>query len=193
MRNEDTLNPISFSHKVKKSYIKLISCLGGSYLFNIFKRNTKIITLESLKKTVVGEMKKFTIETVKLYSEEKGKICFIAYEYFYDGEVIDIGLRVGLDEERQLLEESYENETDVRKHTGDFSFYKPMLREESCKKNANSLFNCMRLAEKYSNGSVYKTIQEISNSLTEEVKDVLWYEYATISSDFIVLDPFAYD
>jgi hypothetical protein len=162
-------------------------------LFNIFKRNIKKITLEDLKKTVIDEMKKFTIETVKLYSAEKGKVCFIAYEYFYDGEAIDIGLRIGLDEERQQLEERYGNQTDVRKHTGNFSLYKPILREDLCKKNANILFNCMRIAEKDNNGSVYKTIKEISNTLTEEAKDILWCEYATISTDFTVLGPYSYD
>jgi hypothetical protein len=162
-------------------------------LFNIFRRKVKRIKVEDLKKTVVEEMREVTIEIVKGYSKEKGEVCFIAYEYFYDGGAIDIGLRVGLDEERFKLEQKYGTEADIRENTGAFTLYKPLLREDACKKNANILFQCMRSVEKDNHGSVYKTIKEIANTLTEKVKDVLWNEYAAISDDFTVLGPFEYD
>lgn len=147
---------------------------------------------KGLKQKVLEKMKQFIIMLVNNYSNEKGEICFIALEYFYDGAHADIGLRIGLQEERLGFEED-NRDYDVREDGGNFSFYKPILIEDTVRLYFDSLAERLNNADKENNELFYIMIKEIASNLSEELKKIDWPNFAFVSSDFLVLGPYEYD
>lgn len=158
-------------------------------MFNLFKKKNT----EEMKKTVLEKMKTHIIGCVQEYSKDKGEICFIALEYFYDGAAIDIGLRIGLQEERVKFEEKQGKDHDVREDGGNFSFYRPILDTDNVKSDADNLIQQLKNRDKWSRGLVWRTVQELAHELTKTLTNVNWAAYATITEDFAVLGPYEYD
>lgn len=95
--------------------------------------------LARLVEKIILVMHDFIKQETHNLSYTKGEICFIALEYFYDGEAIDIGLRVGLQEERvRLQKESNDKNYDIREDGGNFDYYVRILDDERVKPHADA-------------------------------------------------------
>lgn len=127
-------------------------------------------------------------------SYEKGDLCFIALEYFYDGEAIDIGLRIGLQEERiRLQKECKDKNYDVREDGGNFDYYVRILDNERVKPHADALLTFLKPYDDDENQITYSSIKVLAEEMTKLMKKTNWAEYAKVTEDFAVLGPYEYD
>lgn len=154
--------------------------------------------LEDLKEHIKKESVKFIITSTENYSKNEGEICFMALEYFYDGQAVDIGLRIGLQKERVDLEkrypEDYPNKYDVREATGDYKYYKPILDCNEIKSSSENLFQYLKkLDSKNDSNITYYTIKELALNIANTIKSIDWHNYAKVTNDFLLVEANEYN
>jgi hypothetical protein len=149
--------------------------------------------LAKLMEKVIFSVQGFIKQEMHDFSYKNGDVCFLALEYFYDGEYADIGLRIGLEEERKRLQsKSKDKDYDVREDGGNFDHYVRILDNEKVEPYSNALISFLKGYDD-SRQIVYGSIKDLADEMTKLLKKTNWNQYAKITNDFAVLGPYEYD
>ncbi len=141
----------------------------------------------SLKKKELEKMRQSIINYVQKYSKDnKGEVSFIGIEYYYDGEIIDVGVRVRVRREDSVNEDQEDSDN--------YSDYESIFDETSLKPYFDSLIKYIENAKDYEETElIYGLLIENVNELTAMLNEVNWSGYAVISEDFEIIEPIEYD
>lgn len=195
-------SPLDTNSKHRKNKLKIKYDNEGNLEFVVHKSEKDVVfyqcfskeEVERLKISIINKMVQYILDNSKKYSEQNGELAFIGLEHFYDGEAIDIGVRVGLDVERKELEAKYGIEYDVRNYGGDYKFYVSMLETEEIQYEADALFQYLkRQEEEGEEERVYTAVSDIIEEVTKKINMIEWKEIFNVSPDFIIIEPFQYD
>jgi hypothetical protein len=157
-----------------------------------FYKELDEIEINEIKSCIVDEMYKKTKQTSTQYSKEEGKICFIAFESFYDGLAFDIGVRIGLETERKKYINHYDDSIDIRIYTGDYKKYIPLLSLSDIENKFKLLLQYLKRTEDGSN-IITETMDELIERTLTKLDNSNFLNNLNITDDFIIFNSGLYD
>lgn len=193
LMNENILKDCLHIH-YKDEDLRKVTILGKKQIDFIVKLTES--ECDKMVENLIDILAEKVILLAKGYLKNHKLLSFISFENFYDGEAIDLGVRIGLEDDEEEIDylTADLDELEAKESEGETRYYERLLEIDEIRESAKILFsNLYYIQKEREKPIIVETLNKIANGIVDKINIKNVFDKEKISRDFRIYNYGQYD